>query len=54
MTASPAVPSFSGARRDWSVEILTLAADLADRHGRAAFGADEAKAIRDILGRIAA
>lgn len=38
--------------RDWPVEILTLAADIVDEHGRATFGADEARAIRAVLRRL--
>lgn len=48
----PPVPAFSDPRRDWSVEILTLAADLLDEHGQVRFGKDEAKAIRNVLGRL--
>lgn len=46
-------PMFSDPSRDWSVEILTLAADLLDRHERVTFGRDEAMALRDVLGRLA-
>lgn len=44
--------SFTHPSRDWSVEILTLAADLVDEHGTVTFKTDEARAIRDVLGRL--
>ena len=40
------------AERDWSVRMLTLAADIIDDSGRATFGSDEKRAIRDVLERL--
>lgn len=40
------------ADRDWSVEILTLAAEVVEENGRVTFGKDEADAIRDVLARL--
>lgn len=52
MVGTASAPSFADPSRDWSAEILTLAADLIDENGRVVVGKDEAKAIRDVLQRL--